>query len=564
MGSVTETSSESQKHLRRKSTDEGLGRAHSLIVRERRLNNEMTLNNEEFYDPRTSDMAGFLTQLQDDYESESGLAINTRLETDSSYTTGNSDTPEEVENLLPEYDIPVKERESQEELDKHMEFMNQIFNTMNLDIFSEDPKMFLGDHDVYFKIVKKRSLIFYYLSRIIFYGTILILMMKYFSTKVKKQYMTDLRNTDEDNYKNYKREYKCFMVSQSIAVIALIIISIAFFFLVAEPKNQIDDISSDLLYQYRTIKSVVKEVSEKIDELNEKKVRVYIDENFKFYAVKNLMTDSVNHLDDDVNRIEDFSQNMLNNPFLTSYAVPIGLFFVGSVMAVFAFSSFSNKKSSFQIFLFLISGLTLGYVMQSFGLYFSNFSSFNDICNSLRDIANKPSLPEGGIGLDHYLRCSQIKPFFQQINVNILAQNAALKMFNNEMTKMGRVQMTSVSEALSEEAFLENIQASSQNIKEYSKLMRSNDQILEKLMEINKCNLVRKWVFEAEKGLCLDASLSLTNIFFIYVLMLVLLAIIVYLANMGTKILDKVQYINLMKKVSTEREQYVNLSLIHI
>jgi len=528
------------------------------VKRDRKLIEEIAINNEDFYDPRTSDLAAFIGELEEKYEGKSGIEINTRLNTDSSYTTGNADQPEEVESLLPEYDIPVKERSLQDELDKHMAFMNKAFNSINLDIFSEDPKTFLGDHDVYFKIVKKRSLIFYYLSRIIFYGTIITLMMKYFSTKVKKQYMVNFKDKDEENYKNYKSEYKRFMIFQSMSVISVVILSLVFFFMVSSPKNIIDDIASELLYEYRKIKSIVLDVSNKIEEVNEKKVRVYIDENYKFYAIKNLVKHSVDHLDEDVKRIEDFSMNMLNNPYLTSYGVPIGCFFIGSIMAVVAISSYGNKKSSFQILVFLFSGLTLGYMMQSFGLYFSNFSSLNDICNSIREIANKPSLPEGGIGLDHYLRCSQIKPFFQQISVNILAQNAVLKMFNNEMHKMGRPMTHSVNEALDEEIYLENIQASSQNLKEYSKLMNTNNKILENLLTINKCNLVRVWVFKAETELCLHASKSLTYIFYIYVFLILLLSLTLFCSNQGIKILDKVQYIELMKSVSTERKQYVN------
>lgn len=524
----------------------------------RQLSDEIALNNQDFYDPRTSDLAAYISQIEEIYDGDSGIEIHTRLNTDSSYTTGNADQPESVESLLPEYDVPVKERSLQEELDSHMSYMNRVFNSMNLDIFSEDPKTFLGDHDVYFKIVKKRSLVFYYLSRVIFYGTIIVLMMKYFSTKVKKQYMVNFKDKDEENYKNYKAEYKRFMIFQSISVVLVVIFSVVFFFMVSSPKNTIDDVASELLYEYRKIKSIVLEVSNLIEEVNEKKVRVYIDPNYKFYAIKNLVKHSVDHLGEDVGRIEDFSMNMLNNPYLTSYGIPIGCFFVGSIMAVIAISSYGNKKSSFQIILFLLSGLTLGYLTQSFGLYFSNFSSLNDICNSIRELANKPSLPEGGIGLDHYLRCSQIKPFFQQISVNILAQNAALKMFNNEMYKMGRPETHSVNEALEEEAYLENIQASSQNLKEYSKLMKTNDKILKSLLTINKCNLVRVWVFKAEASLCLDASKNLTYIFYIYVIMILLLALTLCCANQGIKILDKVQYIELMKAVSTERQQYVN------
>ena len=54
------------------------------------------------------------------------------------------------------------------------------------DFFDEDPKMFLGDHDSYFKIVKKRSILFFYVSRFILYITIALIVFDFFENKDKK------------------------------------------------------------------------------------------------------------------------------------------------------------------------------------------------------------------------------------------------------------------------------------------------------------------------------------------------------------------------------------------
>ena len=55
------------------------------------------------------------------------------------------------------------------------------------DFFDEDPKMFLGDHDSYFKIVKKRSILFFYVSRVILYLTIALIIFRFIENKDRKR-----------------------------------------------------------------------------------------------------------------------------------------------------------------------------------------------------------------------------------------------------------------------------------------------------------------------------------------------------------------------------------------
>ena len=39
--------------------------------------------------------------------------------------------------------------------------------------------------------------------------------------------------------------------------------------------------------------------------------------------------------------------------------------------------------------------------------------------------------------------------------------------------------------------------------------MSINKEIIEKLLMINKCNLIKQWMIDAESKLCYDASLDL-------------------------------------------------------
>lgn len=54
-----------------------------------------------------------------------------------------------------------------------------MIQILNPDFFEEEPNMFLGDYDAYFKIVKKRSIFFFYLSRVILYLIIFFMIMQF-------------------------------------------------------------------------------------------------------------------------------------------------------------------------------------------------------------------------------------------------------------------------------------------------------------------------------------------------------------------------------------------------
>lgn len=58
-----------------------------------------------------------------------------------------------------------------------------MIEILNPDFFSEEPNMFLGDHDAYFKIVKKRSIYFFYLSRLILYLVIIFMILQFVDDK---------------------------------------------------------------------------------------------------------------------------------------------------------------------------------------------------------------------------------------------------------------------------------------------------------------------------------------------------------------------------------------------
>lgn len=67
------------------------------------------------------------------------------------------------------FDDPIEDPEMHQKAKEIHNDLKEIFKFLNPDIFNEDPNIFLGDNDSYFKIVKKRSIVFYYISVFILY-----------------------------------------------------------------------------------------------------------------------------------------------------------------------------------------------------------------------------------------------------------------------------------------------------------------------------------------------------------------------------------------------------------
>ncbi len=126
------------------------------------------------------------------------------LNSDKTFTTGNDNEMNNLDVLLPYFDPPVINLEARDKAIKHHQFLNNFFEIFNPDFFAEDPKMFLGDHDTYFKIVKKRSIVFYYISRVILYIFLVVIVWSLLESAIS----TKVHITHE-TYSEYKKN--CFL-----------------------------------------------------------------------------------------------------------------------------------------------------------------------------------------------------------------------------------------------------------------------------------------------------------------------------------------------------------------
>ena len=516
----------------------------------RSLVEEYTLDNTDFFDPMTVDLKDYLEELEDSLSKDSeDIVITTSMNADKSYTTGNKDHMDEIDNLVPDFDMPVRDMARAEMAKKHHTFLETVIQVFSPDPFSEDPRMFLGDHAAYFKIVKKRSMFFYYISRLILYLSIFYIIVKFLNRK------KDETPTTSGLYN--KSEHNAMMWIQASSIWLLFIGAGVVFYMIGNPKSLMDNAGSTLTYNFREINITSHEISKLIDEINAEKIKVPNDQ-FGFFSITNIIKNSLKNMEEDVETSQDFSTNMLKNPHLTSYFTPISLFFFAMILAGLSSVAYVNKNSSFQIVLFLISSLCLSYLIYNTGMYFSNFSGLHDICDSIIKVSDQERMPEKGMGLIKFVGCTAENIFFQQLIINLKAQNASLKLFNNELYKIKREFVHSAKDAVELPDYLNRLDANNVEIKTFAELLKKNEDILTHLMTINKCNKIKSWLNKEEHGLCYDGSVRFLYIFWIYLSMIVCYLVLMYTALRSSDILEKLSIKKIVKKHTFDKARYAN------
>ena len=105
-------------------------------------------------------------------------------------------------------------------------------------------------------------------------------------------------------------------------------------------------------------------------------------------------------------------------------------------------------------------------------------------------------MPESGMGLIKFIGCSGENIFYQQLIINLKAQNAGRKLFNNELFKTHRDFVVSARDAVDMSNYLNRLDSNNVSIKIFADLLQKNEEILTKLMNINKCNKIKIHMLE--------------------------------------------------------------------
>ena len=78
------------------------------------------------------------------------------------------------------------------------------------------------------------------------------------------------------------------------------------FFLVSEPKKIMDNSGSNLIYEFWKINETSFEINNKINEINEEKIKIPIDE-FGIFSINNSIKYALDKVQEDVWTAVDFS-----------------------------------------------------------------------------------------------------------------------------------------------------------------------------------------------------------------------------------------------------------------
>ncbi len=133
-------------------------------------------------DKDLAEFVNFFIELEElNSEKNEEINIKTIINPDNTMTTGNMNGIDDLEILVPASSDIIVDSYMRNQVKNHQTVIEWLIAILNPDFFQEDPKMFLGENDTYFKIMKKRALVYVYLSRAILYLFVIYLIFRIFN-----------------------------------------------------------------------------------------------------------------------------------------------------------------------------------------------------------------------------------------------------------------------------------------------------------------------------------------------------------------------------------------------
>jgi flagellar biogenesis protein FliO len=265
------------------------------------------------------------------------------------------------------------------------------------------------------------------------------------------------------------------------------------------------------------------------EDINKLGIKVPGEEGSKFY-VQNRLEKSLELAEMDVDRVVTFLKSFNFHKTIVNLDMVLILIFLSFVILVLDRYSAKTRSYKGQFALFIICTLSLSYLLLQMDEFFTGFSGINDFCMSMMRQGKRSVSPFQGYGISSLLGCSISNYAFQQLYVNIIAQNSALKIFNNEMYRIGRETVKSTDEAIEVINYLVLLQSSDAKINKVGKLIQKNTEVVKNLLNLNQCSPIREWISSTQRDLCLVSSKRTLVVFFLLLTMMVFLTIIVFLS----------------------------------
>jgi hypothetical protein len=495
--------------------------AHSTpgkyVVKTRKLIDGFQFRNNNFYDPRTAEMRNFLEDLRSPHNSETNNAhLKTIMDPDSTSTTGNASPIDCLSDLMPAYDSPVVSDDVYRLALAYQLAIKTKLNRLNPDIFSEDPSIFLGDKDTYFVIIKKRGLIFFYLSRMVLYGMLVYLLLHLI--------LRDFRREKLDLAETEFAPQKTRMLSgvQLAVLITVTLFSVGTLLYVEKPKQETSQVFSSLFYSFKEISGRVASVIGRNKAVNARRLSVPGRSGGRF-VVQDRLSQSQSKADSDLQKVNAFLNASSHLTSITDNipAIVLSLTSLG-LLGLFVIGK-KDKSVGIQFGMFVVASLGVAYLLGTLDRFVVGFSGLNDMCLGILKFGQNPVLPYQGFGITSFLGSSVKNEVFQQLYVNTIAQNSALVLFNGELKAMGRDPVENAAQAVKTTAYLRSLESSNQVLEDYANLLESNTQSLRDLLSLSGGNVVKRWVIDAQRDLCLTSSRHIMNLFGIYIALIFLL-----------------------------------------
>lgn len=490
----------------------------------RKLVDAFQFKNADFYDDRTGGLRKFLEELKNSENTVENLyEVKTTMDSDNTSTTGNSNVIKNPTNFMPNYDSPIMNNKVYKIARKFHSNLHDWFSFLNLDLFSEDPQVFLGENKSYYLIVKKRGIIFYYLSRIILYGVLLYVLIHFVFNHFGSQKIEEIEP-------NIDKRANGFAHAQKALIILAMVVSFSILYFANKPRNEMNNVFSHLLLKFKNIQLKLNQIVDKNSSLNSKKVKID-SESRLFFTVQNRLKEAVEIAEMDSSNASDFIASFHQQKIVTDYSPAIVLSVSGFVMLTIHSKASTQKSYHRQLALFSIAALTLSYVFATLDKFFGGFSGINDFCMSILHYGKNGILPFQGHGVASFLGCSTENQIFQQLYINSIAQNSAFNIFNNALKVAGRKPVETIEEAFQVSAYLQSLEISSKQIDQYSHILQVNSEILKDLLSLKGCNEIRTWIDTAQTDMCIVASKSILITFLIYLFLCVILMSIFFISH---------------------------------
>lgn len=291
--------------------------------------------------------------------------------------------------------------------------------------------------------------------------------------------------------------------------------------------------------------------------LNSKIYKTY-DSQEDVFQINDILASKVDKVAKKVAEVDKFSKDINDSEDFANYMNPIEMIVACAIFASLLHHTLKYKSKRSQLLMYFLATFQLSYLLIILGSFYSNLTKLNDVCDAMIVFNYHQVSPPNGFGIAKFFGCTASGSFYRQLFSNLQAQNAALKQFNNELSKVHLQGVSTIEEAEELQRILSRLEASNEHIDQFAFILTFNAETLQLLFKINNCNLFKSWMQSSQRKLCLNGQRNLLSIYYLYWAVIVLMVVLTVLGNRGYFLIEKMILRNEIKKVVFSKERFAN------